>query len=118
MYASINRKEEPPRIFACESISITPIVKPIAVFLTIPIKELPRDGNAAIKACGKIISLYIAIGLIPIDKAASFCPLSTDNKPPLIVSAINADEFVASEIISVVLAGIPRINTKICGNPK
>ena len=106
------------KILACAKISTTPIVKPIAVFFIIIINELPSAGNAAINACGSIISLYMLTGLNPIDKAASLCPLSTDSKPPLMISAINAAEFIAIVITRAVLPTIFFITGNSCGNPK
>ena len=76
---------------------MTPIVKPIAVFFTIEINEFPRAGNAATNACGSMTSVYVRNELSPIDKAASFCPLSTASNPPLMISAIKAAEFIADK---------------------
>ena len=72
------------------SSSVTPITDAIEVPFSMLMKSLPVGGMITRIACGSTTRRSVRLGAMPIDFAASVCPLSTLLSPARTISAMYA----------------------------
>ena len=87
---SITRRLFDEMLLAAWISSVTPITDAIDVPLSMLMKSLPVGGMITRMACGSTTRRSVAAGVMPIDFAASVCPLSTLFSPARTISAMYA----------------------------